>query len=116
MPARADDLTRREMEALEQLAEGRARHAVEHLDLGETFEAPEGLAILDAGLAAGLDMDHGCRVGACGACAVEVCEGLENVDDPDPIEADSLGRFATPPDVRLACRASIRGPVKIRQA
>ena len=91
-----------------------AAHEIRHESLGESFTVEPGRPILDAGLEQGLDMDYGCRVGACGACAIEVVEGLENVESPDFIETDALTRYDLPPEVRLACRACVKGPVRIR--
>jgi ferredoxin len=87
---------------------------VVHESLEADFEAEPGRAILDTGLELGLDMAYGCRVGACGACAVEVTAGLENVAEPDFIERDALDRYDLPPHVRLACRACVNGPIVIR--
>ena len=81
--------------------------------LGEQL-VESGRPLLDCGLEQGVDMDYGCRVGACGACAVEVVEGLENVEEPDFIEQDALDRYELPREVRLACRACVKGPVTLR--
>jgi CDP-4-dehydro-6-deoxyglucose reductase len=85
-----------------------------HEPTGATFQVAEDQVVLDAGLEQDVDLAHGCRVGACGACAVEVVEGLEHALPPDPIEADSLSRYAFPPNVRLACRLRVRGPISVR--
>jgi CDP-4-dehydro-6-deoxyglucose reductase len=42
---------------------------------GQSFECSEGELILDAGLAAGLNLPHNCRGGACGTCKSMVLEG-----------------------------------------
>jgi len=87
---------------------------VRHESLGETFRAEAGRPLLDCGLEQGVDMDYGCRVGACGACAIEIVEGLENIDEPDFIERDALTRYELPANVRLTCRACTKGPVTLR--
>lgn len=104
----------RSPEREERAAVAECRPLVRHESLGESFEAEPSRPILDSGLEQGLDMDYGCRVGACGACAVEIVEGLENVEEPDFIERDALTRYELPPEVRLACRACVKGPVRLR--
>jgi NAD(P)H-flavin reductase/ferredoxin len=42
---------------------------------GQTFTAGRGDILLDAALAAGLEMRHDCRAGQCGSCAVSVVGG-----------------------------------------
>ena len=81
---------------------------------GASFEAAPGRSLLDAALEQGVDLPHGCRSGTCGACAVEILEGTENLVAPDPIEADSLERFRMRDCERLACRACATGPVRLR--
>lgn len=89
-------------------------HLVVDEDSGRSFVACEGQALLDAALAQGVDLPHGCRSGACGACAVDVVRGCEALAAPDPIEADTLERYGFPPERRLACRARTHGALRIR--
>jgi ferredoxin len=89
---------------------------VTYLKTGETVRVPPGRAVLECALDQGIEMEHGCRVGVCGACAVEIVEGLEHVDPPDPIEEDSIRRFGLPVHCRLACRFSCRGPLVVKPA
>jgi NAD(P)H-flavin reductase/ferredoxin len=42
---------------------------------GEAFSATRGDVLLDAALAAGIDMPHDCRAGQCGSCAVSLVDG-----------------------------------------
>jgi CDP-4-dehydro-6-deoxyglucose reductase len=44
-------------------------------DTGQSFLCDRGMAILDAGLIAGIGLPHNCRGGACGTCKSEVLEG-----------------------------------------
>jgi CDP-4-dehydro-6-deoxyglucose reductase len=44
-------------------------------DSGQSFLCDPGMAILDAGLIAGIGLPHNCRGGACGTCKSEVLEG-----------------------------------------
>jgi ferredoxin len=87
---------------------------VDHETLGLSFEVPTGSTILEAALEQGIELDHGCGVGVCGACACEVYEGLDHVGATDPIEQDALERYDLNPPIRLACRARLTGPVKLR--
>ena len=89
-------------------------HPVADEGFGVTFDVRRGESILDAALGQGIELAHGCRHGVCGACAVEIVEGEENLVSPDDIERNSLGRFRLPANVRLACRAGVRGPVRIK--
>lgn len=91
-----------------------AAHAVTDQATGLVIAVRPGEAILDAALGQGIELAHGCRHGVCGACAVEIVEGGEHLVQPDGIERNSLGRFRLPGNVRLACRAAVRGPVIIR--
>ena len=45
------------------------------LNTGESYLCPTGIALLDAGLAAGLHIPHSCRGGACGTCKARVVDG-----------------------------------------
>jgi ferredoxin len=59
----------------------------------------------------------GCRSGSCGACVIEVLEGLASLGEPDPDELDfleDLGR--TGGGHRLACQCRLRGDATIRVA
>src|SRR5919106_6412255 len=44
-------------------------------DTGQTYLCDPGMAILDAGLIAGIGLPHNCRGGACGTCKSQVLEG-----------------------------------------
>ena len=43
---------------------------------GATFSAEPGTTILDAALAQGLVLEHGCRTGRCGSCKAHVAQGM----------------------------------------
>jgi vanillate O-demethylase ferredoxin subunit len=49
---------------------------VELSQSGITLVVPAGTSILDAVMAAGIDCDHDCRVGECGACLTSVIDGV----------------------------------------
>ncbi|MTV48423.1 2Fe-2S iron-sulfur cluster binding domain-containing protein [Heliobacillus mobilis] len=78
-----------------------------------SVQAAEGTTLLEAGLKNGVDIEYSCKDGRCGVCQVTVLEGEENLSEPDIDEVDEL--FDRIDDgVRLACKAVILGPVKIR--
>lgn len=59
----------------------------------------------------------GCRSGSCGACVIEVLEGLGSLGEPDDDELDfleDLGR--TGGSHRLACQCRLRGDATVRIA
>ena len=83
---------------------------------GQSFVVPEGRTLLEAALAQGVELRFGCRVGVCGACAVEVTEGLPGASPPDAIERNTLDRYGMGPRVRLACRARTCGRLRVKPA
>lgn len=78
---------------------------------GRILEVESGIRISDALLAAGMPMGFYCRGrGACGKCLVEIIEGA-----PEPAEPAEQSRLAgRAPNLRLACRAVVRGPLTVR--
>ena len=98
------------------LADAPAPVAVTDEGTGDGFVVPEGRTILESALAQGVGLRYGCRVGVCGACAVEVVEGLACTTPPDAIERNTLDRYDMGPGVRLACRTMTRGPLRIKPA
>ncbi|MZP29247.1 2Fe-2S iron-sulfur cluster binding domain-containing protein [Heliobacterium undosum] len=78
-----------------------------------TVEAEEGATLLEVGHANGVDIEYSCKDGRCGVCQVTVLEGEANLSEPDIDEVDEL--FDRIDDgVRLACKARILGPVRVR--
>ena len=65
-------------------------------------------AILDLCEDAGLKLPHGCRVGVCGSCRVQVIEGEELLTERTFVESDTLERHRDGEEIRLACRAKFR--------
>lgn len=78
---------------------------------GVTAWVESGRTVLDAARAAGVLIDAECGGrGTCGACGIRVRgEGLQ---PPAPDEKAALG--ASPPGIRLACRARVDGPVTVK--
>ena len=67
----------------------------------------------------GTELPFGCLAGSCGACRIEILEGIENLTSPSVIEKNTATHLAEtmkldPDKVRLACRAKANGPVRIR--
>ncbi len=77
-------------------------------DSGVELVVPPGQSILDAGLAAGVDLLFSCTVGGCGACMLQVLEGEVVYDEPETICLldDEIERGAC-----LACVGRPRGKV-----
>jgi ferredoxin len=65
-------------------------------------------AILELCENAGLELPHGCRVGVCGSCRVQVVEGEELLSERSFLESDTLERHRDGAEIRLACRATLR--------
>ena len=78
-------------------------------------------AVQGAGLERGDPVDWECGDGGCGVCVMQVLEGANRLDPPDP----SSGEMKTiqiaerlvpdPQKYRLACLARIRGTVRLRK-
>ncbi|MBR8057523.1 (2Fe-2S)-binding protein [Burkholderia dolosa] len=59
----------------------------------------------------------GCKSGACGACVIEVIEGLPHLGTKGASEAAFLETLGYPGDgFRLACQCRLNGEVRIRAA
>lgn len=72
--------------------------------------------LLNAALSAGIPHTHVCGGHArCSTCRVIVVEGLENVDPPNAEEKALAERLGLPREVRIACQATVRGPVRVRR-
>lgn len=60
-------------------------------------------------------ISFGCRVGACGACAIEVLEGISNLSVANQSERDFLTSLGYAESCyRLACQCSLKGDITIR--
>ena len=86
----------------------------------KNYEVKTDSIVYDALLDHGLDLPHGCLSGSCGACRIQVIDGLENLTPPSFIEKNTLEslkhEFNLNEDfpLRLACRAKVIGDVKIK--
>lgn len=76
----------------------------------ETIDLPNDSPITEACEQAGVPM--ACMEGVCGACVVNVVEGMENLSEFTQAEEDFLGEKG---NERLACQCKIKkGTVKIK--
>lgn len=88
-----------------------AQARVEFLPSGACVWVAHGTTVLEAARKAGVAIAAGCGSrGVCFSCAVKVVAG--SLAPPDDVEASALKRC--PPNVRLACRARVDGPVSLR--
>lgn len=59
-------------------------------------------------------IDFGCRVGACGACAIKVIQGSENLSAMSEDERDFITMLDLGEGIyRLACQCKILGDITI---
>lgn len=89
------------------------------------FEVEVGEVIFDGLDNKGYELPHGCLAGSCGACRIEVLEGNEYLNEPSPIEKNTLeaitqnykrihGENALQgKTVRLSCRARLASCGKV---
>jgi len=71
---------------------------------GKEVELPDGSPIADACQEAGVIF--ACSGGLCGACAVTICDGEENLSEPTEAELDFFGLEGVKKE-RMACQSSI---------
>lgn len=56
-----------------------------------------------------------CRVGACGACVIEVLEGISNLTEANQSERNFLTSLGYPElAYRLACQCRLKGNITIK--
>ena len=85
----------------------------------QSFELEQDEVLYDGVERHGLKLPHGCLSGACGACKVIVLAGADNLDEPCPVEKDTLASIyqdhphAQGKVIRLGCRAKVRGQVEV---
>ena len=95
-------------------------------DTNKTIDVNEGEILYDSLFDRGVELPHGCLSGSCGACRVEILAGKENLQDPGVIEQNTIDalkdeyqklhgeEFVAQKEIRLSCRAKIKGDVTIR--
>jgi len=85
-------------------------------ETGAAFPVAPHQTLLDALEAARMKIEFGCRSGMCGADAVIVESGQENLSPPDPVEQATLQRLGLDGIGRLACMCHVQGNVVIDSA
>jgi len=87
------------------------RVPVTFVPAGVTVWVEAGTTVLEAAKAAGILLPAPCGGrGVCGSCGVRIVDGT--LDAPDDVERRGLER--APEGVRLACRAGVIAPVRVR--
>jgi len=72
--------------------------------------------VLEAALAAGLDIDHTCGGnGTCGTCRIWVESGLEEIGERNEIEQDIANDRGFAPEERLACQTQAFSGLIVRR-
>ncbi len=82
-------------------------------ETGTAFPVAPNQTLLEALEAARMKIEFGCRSGLCGADAVIVQSGQENLSAPDPTEQATLRRLGLDGVGRLACMCHVQGNVVI---
>jgi ferredoxin len=81
----------------------------------EWIELPQNSVLTDLEEIQDTAISFGCRSGACGACAIEVLEGMAYLPEADEIERAFLVSLGYAEErYRLACQCRLRGNVIIR--
>ena len=70
---------------------------------GRSFAADPGRSLLEGIESAGLTQDFGCRMGMCGADAIAIVDGMENLSPPSDEELATLRRLGLEGRARMAC-------------
>ncbi|HMJ16485.1 MAG TPA: 2Fe-2S iron-sulfur cluster-binding protein [Polyangiaceae bacterium] len=85
----------------------------------KVFDAPSGGELLDMCDEVRAPIPFSCRSASCATCEVEVVEGMELLETPEPVEQELLDILGAPEDHRLACQVKVkaeRGVVRIKPA
>ncbi len=81
-------------------------------NLGKTEACESGSTILEAAIAAGIDLNHYCGgMASCGSCLVTVVSG--KVSELDDMEEATLDVVLEDDRDRLGCQCRVLGPVTI---
>lgn len=98
--------------------ENRKPHSVIFVLPDDTMVAaavPDGENLLAAAFNARAGFDFHCTSGRCCRCRVQVLEGVEHLSEPTKSERERLGEDGLRMGLRLACQASVHGPLKVQQ-
>ena len=94
------------------LARGR-RYRLHHAN-GGVLDVPVGRSVLEAVRAAGIPHASICGGRArCTTCRIRVGQGLQDLPEPDRLEAEALARIGADPSVRLACQTRPRSELSV---
>ena len=81
----------------------------------KSVDAPEGGALVDICDEVLAPIPFSCRSASCGTCHIDVIEGHELLEEPEPAEAELLELLGGGEHRRLACQAEVKpGPGLIR--
>ncbi len=81
----------------------------------KTVEAADGGALVDICDEHFAPVPFSCRSASCGTCHVDVLEGMELLEEPEPPEQELLDLLGGDGTSRLACQAQVRpGPGLVR--
>lgn len=89
---------------------------VTFLNDGISVEVEPGSTVQLAAQRAGSGLPFGCRAGTCGTCVLRVVDGLESLDEPGFVEADTLAEIGEDGAlVRLGCQLVVdEEPISVR--
>jgi len=94
------------------LARGR-RYRLHHAN-GGSLDVPVGRSVLEAVRAAGVPHASICGGRArCTTCRIRVGRGLQDLPEPNRLEAEALARIGADPSVRLACQTRPRSDLSV---
>lgn len=80
---------------------------------GKRIVVAKGKTLLEIAESNGLDIEAGCRMGVCGADPICVLKGMSNLSKVTSDERTTLERLGLGPNTRMACKARVKGPVKV---
>jgi ferredoxin len=85
-----------------------------------TFELDEQTIVYDGLDEKGTQLPHGCLAGSCGACKIEVINGIQNLSPAKTIEQNTIDDIKKnnpefkDKNLRLSCRAKVLGDIEIK--
>ncbi len=90
---------------------------VNSIGRAKRVDAPEGGELVDICDEFLAPIPFSCRSASCGTCHIQVLEGVEFLEPPDPPEAELLELLGGGSDHRLACQARVKrgaGAIRVR--
>ena len=82
-------------------------------DQDRVILADKGDNLLDVLEKTNINIEAGCRMGACGADPVQIIEGADKLDPPSNTEMKTLKRLSSEAHARMACCSIIKGDIDI---